>query len=181
MSHRLFVGIDLPTPIRISLHALHGGLKGARWVAPENLHITLRFIGEVERAHADEIDQALMRVHAPPLDIELRDAGAFGSGRRARILWAGVVRTPALCDLKARIDAALGATGIDPDDRKFSPHITLARFNNASMNSVNRHAAGLAPAVAGQFSATEFVLFESRLGSAGAHYQRAAVYPLSAP
>jgi 2'-5' RNA ligase len=180
MSHRLFVGIDLPDSIRNSMHLLQCGLKNARWVAPENLHLTLRFIGEVDRAQADEIDQALMTVDAPPIEIELGDAGAFGAGDRALILWAGVARTPALIDLKLRVDAALGHVGIAPDGRKFAPHITLARFNNAPARLVSRRAAEIAPAVAGRFTATAFILFESRLGSSGAHYERAALYPLIA-
>ncbi len=181
MSHRLFVGIDLPDPIRISLHVVQCGLKGARWVAAENLHLTLRFIGEVDRVQADDIDHALMTVRTAPIDIELRDAGAFGSGNRARVLWAGVVRTPALNELKTRVDAALARTGVPPDDRKFAPHITLARFTNGSMQAVNRRAAEMAPAVSGRFTANQITLFESRLGSAGAHYARAASYPLIAP
>jgi len=180
MSHRLFVGIDLPNPVRIPLHALQCGLRDARWVAAENLHLTLRFIGEVDRIQADDIDHALMTVHAAPIDIELRDAGAFGSGNRARILWAGVVRTPTLSELKTRIDAALGHAGIPPDDRKFAPHITLARFTNGPMREVNQRAAELAPTITGRFTAHEFTLFESRLGSGGAHYDRAASYPLIA-
>ncbi len=179
MSHRLFVGIDFPDSIRFSLRILQTGLKGARWVAPENLHLTLRYIGEVDRVQADDIDQALLTIRAPPLDIELHDAGAFGAGNRARILWAGVVRTPALNDLKSWVDTALGHAGIGPDDRKFAPHITLARFNDAPPWSVNRRAAEIAPAVAGRFTVAEFVLFESRLGSSGAHYERAARYPLT--
>ena len=180
MSHRLFVGIDLPETLRADLHALQNGLRGARWVAPENLHLTLRFIGEVDGAQADDIDQALLAVRAAPLDVELRDAGAFGSGNRARILWAGVVQTPGLSDLKTRVDAALAGAGLGPDERKFAPHVTLARFKNGAARPVNQRAADIAPVVAGRFSATEFVLFESRLGSSGAHYERAATYPLVA-
>lgn len=180
MSHRLFVAIDLPDTLRASLHALQSGLKGARWVAPKNLHLTLRFIGEVDRPQADDIDQALLAVRAAPVDVELRDAGAFGSGKRVRVLWAGVAQTPALRDLKARVDSALSNVGVGPDDRKFAPHITLARFNNGAARPVNQRAADIAPAITGRFSATEFVLFESRLGAGGAHYERAAVYPLIA-
>jgi len=181
MSHRLFVGIDLPDSIRASLHIIQSGLKDARWVPPENLHLTLRFVGEVDRAQADDIDHALMTVRATPIDIELRDAGAFGSGNRARILWAGVTQTAALKEVKALVDSALGHAGLGPDDRKYAPHITLARFTNGPARVINRRAAEMASSVCGCFTANELTLFESFLGPGGAHYERMATYPLRAP
>lgn len=179
MSHRLFVGIDLPAAIKETLHSFQNGLRDARWVPIESLHLTLRFIGEVERAEAEEIDQALSMIRSSTVDITLKDAGAFGSGSRARVLWAGVVRSRELSDLKNRIDGVLTGAGLEPDDRKFAPHVTLARFRNGSARAVDRRAAELAPLISGHFLADEFVLFESTLGSSGAHYQRAAAYPLS--
>ncbi len=179
MSHRLFVGIDIPDAIRETLHAFQNGLRGARWVAVENLHLTLRFIGEVARQEAEEIDRALSTIDASPIDITLKDAGAFGSGNRARVLWAGVVRSLELTELKSRIDGVLTQIGIPPDDRKFAPHITLARFRNEPARAVDQRAAEMAPLISGQFIARHFVLFESMLGSSGAHYERAAIYPMS--
>ena len=178
MSHRLFVGIDLPDTIRETLHTFQNGLRGARWVAAENMHLTLRFIGEVARPDAEEIDQALSTVRADPIEITLKDAGAFGSGNRARILWAGVVRSHELMELKSRIDGVLAHLGIARDDRKFAPHITLARFRNEPARAVDQRAAEMAPLICGHFVARDFVLFESKLGSSGAHYERAVVYPL---
>ena len=179
MSHRLFVGIDLPHEIRARLHALQGGIQGARWVAPENLHLTLRFIGEVDNAQAYEIYHALDRVEATPFELRLGDAGAFGSASRARTLWAGVASSPSLAVLKSRVDSALAGIGLGPDERRFSPHITLARLRSGGGRALGRRIAEIAPDICGTIPVDEFVLFESHLGGKGARYARAAVYPLA--
>jgi 2'-5' RNA ligase len=180
VAHRLFAGLRLPEAIRSDLHALQRGVKGARWVAPENLHITIRFIGELDGAQAEDVAHALSAVEALAFDIALSDAGTFASGRRPRMIWAGVVPSPALTALRARVDAALGCAGIGPEERKFVPHVTLARLRDSSSAEVARRVGEIAPLVDASFEVGELVLFESHLGAKGPHYEPAAVYPLAA-
>lgn len=180
MTHRLFVGLGLPASVRANLHVLQGGVQGARWVAPENLHITIRFIGELDRAGAEDVAEALAALSVPAFDIRLSDAGTFASGQRVRMIWAGVVPSEALVALKARVDAALARAGIEPEERKFVPHVTLARLRDASFDEVARRVSEIAPQVAGCIAVEELVLFESHLGTKGAQYLPAAVFPLVA-
>ena len=181
MSHRLFVGIEPPPPILDGLRALQGGLEGARWVAPENMHVTLRFIGEVDRRRANDVAEALDSVRAPRFELCLADAGTFGNGRRARALWAGVAASPVLRGLKRRVDAACARAGLSPDERRYTPHLTLARLGGAAPGAAESHAQALAGAVGGAFVVEDFVLFESRLGAEGPHYERVARYSLDEP
>ena len=181
MSHRLFVGADPPPGVRDRLRALQGGLEGARWVPPENLHLTLRFIGEVERRQANDIAEELAAVRAPRLELGIEGAGVFGKGRRPRALWAGVAPSPALRDLKRRVDAACARAGVAPEARRFAPHVTLARLAGAAADAAERHAARIAAVAEGAFPVTEIVLFESRLGAEAPHYTRVARYALDSP
>ncbi len=181
MSHRLFVGLALPPPLRAALHGLQGGLRGARWVAPENLHLSLRFVGEVDRRQANDLAEELAFVRAAPFGLRLAGAGVFGSGRRPRVLWAGVAAEPALAALKRQVDAACTRAGFGPDERRFTPHITLARVKGGAPGAAERRASGLAGAVSGEFAVDAFVLFESHLRAEGAQYSCAAQYALEAP
>lgn len=180
MSHRLFVGIELPPALCAELAALQGGLRGARWVAPENLHLTLRFIGEVDRRQANEIADELGALRAPRFDLRLADAGTFGSGRRPRALWVGVAPAPALADLKKRVDAACARAGLGPDDRRFAPHVTIARLGGRIADAAAQRAGEIAAVAHGGFAVEEVVLFESLAGADGPHYERVARYPLDA-
>ena len=179
MAHRLFVGLDLPRAARDALAALQGGLEGARWLPPENFHITLRFIGEVDRRQANDIADELAAARAAPFEARLAGAGLFRTGRRARALWAGVAPAPELLDAKRQADAACARAGLGPPERRFTPHVTLARLSRAAPEAAERRAAELAGAVAGAFPVEEIVLFESHLGAEGARYERAARFPLS--
>ena len=180
MSHRLFVGLGLPHPVCADLHALQGGVEGARWVAPENLHINIRFIGELERAEAEDVAEALAAITVPAFELELSDAGTFASDRGPRLIWAGIAPSDELAALKARVDAALARAGIGLEERNFVPHVTLARLRGASIDDVAQRVGEIAPLVVGRIEVDELVLFESHLGTAGAHYQPAAVFPLIA-
>lgn len=179
MAHRLFVGIDLPPAARDSLAALQGGLEGARWLPPENFHITLRFIGEVDRRRANDIADELAAARAAPFEARLAGAGLFRTGRRPRALWAGVAPAPELLDAKRQADAACARAGLGPPERRFTPHVTLARLSRAAApEAAERRAAALAGAVACAFPVEDVVLFESHLGAEGARYERAAHFPL---
>lgn len=177
---RLFVGLDLPDDLRQRLAGLNGGVPGARWVAAENLHVTLRFIGEVDRDHAADIDAALTAIVAAPFDLRLRGVGTFGKGRKLRSLWAGIESEPALTALYGKVDRALVGAGIAPDNRKFMPHVTLARLKAAKPHRIDEYIAANGPFAAGPVAVRAFVLYSSMLSKSGAIYRPEAEYPLVA-
>jgi 2'-5' RNA ligase len=126
---RLFVALDLPWELRAQLSALSVGLEGVRWVAPENYHITLRFIGEMPGHKAEEIDAALAGLKARGFALELSGVGTMEKSGRLTALWAGVARNPALDLLRGKIDTALQRAGVPAERRRFLPHVTLARLD----------------------------------------------------
>ena len=175
---RLFTGLALPDDLRARLAGLQGGIDGARWVAPANMHITLRFIGEIEESLAEEIDDALSRLTAAPPDVVLSGAGRFASRNKTRAVWIGVDKTPNLMALQEKVDRALINSGLPPEGRKYTPHVTLARMKDARANHVQNWVAAHDAFFAPTFTAQEIVLYESRLSRAGAAYYPLATYPL---
>ena len=125
---RLFVALDLPWGLRDALFHLAGGIPGARWIPPENYHLTLRFIGEVPPTCAEEIDLALTTLRARKLSLTIAGVGCFSKAGRQTQLWAGVERSEALDRLQAKIENALQRAGLEPERRRFTPHVTLARL-----------------------------------------------------
>ena len=182
---RLFTALGLPDDLRARLTALQGGIDSARWVAPHNLHITLRFIGEVAEDRAHDIVAALDRIRTGPFPVTVSGTGRFGSDDRTRALWAGVERTDALVALHEKIDRALINAGLAPESRKYTPHVTLARFGggrdrsrDASAGRVLRWLEAQGGFFAMPFDAREFILYESHLGRRGADYVPVASFPL---
>jgi 2'-5' RNA ligase len=175
---RLFVALDLPAAMKQTLAALSGGVEGARWMPPETFHITLRFIGEVGRGEAAAVDATLAAIAAPAFTLKIAGVGAFGQGRETRALWAGVERAEPLLHLHRKIDRALAAHDLEPDRRKFAPHVTLARLKAPRPEHVNAFLAHHAGFDGGRLPVTRFALFESFTGRTGAHYEQLAEYPL---
>src|ERR1700676_2649546 len=126
---RLFVGIEFPPELKLRLSILSTSIPGARWIDAGNLHLTLRFIGEVGEDVAADIDEALARVRGRRFTLQLAGTGVFG-GNRPRALWVGVERHPELVSLHGKIEQALIRIGLDPEPRKFVPHVTLARLRD---------------------------------------------------
>ena len=126
---RLFVALDLPFALREHLSRLCGGLPGARWIPPENYHLTLRFIGETTNPVAEEIDHALATLRGRRFTLALAGTGIFERGGRTVALWAGVVREPALEHLQSKIETALHRVGLQAERRRFQPHVSLARVD----------------------------------------------------
>ena len=126
---RLFVALDLPWTLRETLAGLCGGLPGARWVAPETLHLTLRFIGETRLHIADEVDFALQALRGRRLELVLGGVGLFDCRGRARTLWVGIERNERLDHLQGKIETALQRIGLPPERRRFQPHVSLARVD----------------------------------------------------
>ncbi len=176
--HRLFVALRPPPPIRARLLDLMEGVARARWQDDDQLHLTLAFVGEVERPVAEDVAAALGRVGQPRPMVRLAGVGTFGRPGRPNSLWVGCAPDPALAQLRQRVARALAQAGAAPEARAFSPHVTVARLNAGTgpvQPFLARHAAlALAP-----FTAAAFFLFESTLGSGGASYEAVARYPLS--
>jgi 2'-5' RNA ligase len=175
---RLFVGIPLPEDVRARLGELKGGLHGARWVMPENLHLSLRFIGEVPGGDEADIDQALGTIEAPAFPLTLSELGFFDRRRRVHAVWAGVEKSEPLMRLHAKVEQALVHLGHEPEHRKFKPHVTLARMKNGSASEVGEFLEVQNGFNAGPFDVDGFTLFRSHLGHGGAHYQALAEYGL---
>ena len=175
---RLFVALELPEAVRERLAGLGGGVPGARWTEPENLHLTVRFIGEVENGLLPDIDAALGSVSAPAFDLVLDGVGQFGSGSRSRVLWAGVERNDALVHLNQKVESALVRAGLPREERRYSPHVTLARLRDAPQERVGRFIEDRGLFRAGPIRVEHFTLFESRPGSGGPVYDPLREYPL---
>ena len=174
---RLFVALEIPEVVRASLFLLQGGVPGARWSTPEQYHLTLRFIGEVDEAAAGDIDDVLSTVTVPPLMLELAGVGQFG-GKLPRALWAGVRSNAELIHLQRKIETAIQRLGHAAEERKFTPHVTLARLRNSPREKVMEYVAQHSLYSSGAFEVNGFALFSSRLGSTGAVYNVERNYPL---
>ena len=176
---RLFIAIALPDEIRQRLAGLCAGLPGARWAAQENMHLTLRFVGEVGLDQARDIDAALAAVRAPRFDLQLEGIGVFGKPRAARAVWVGAGRSDALVHLQRKVDVAVARAGVEPERRKFAPHVTLARLRGVPPARLERyvidHAAFTAPPV----TVEQFLLYSSELAASGAIHTPEAEYPLT--
>ena len=175
--HRLFVAIRPPEPIRDRLLDLTDGVRGARWVEEEHLHLTLRFIGEVDRHGAEDVAAALGGVHHPRFALALSGLGSFDRRGGTSVLWAGVTPQAPLKALHKKIDQALERVGIPPDRRVYHPHITLARIrrDGGSIAPLIDSAGSLASA---PFPVAEFRLYESELTADGPIYTVAGRYAL---
>ncbi len=173
---RLFVALPLPPEIRARLLGLMGGVNGARWQTEQQLHLTLRFIGEVDEARAEDIDSALGAISFQPFEVSLQGAGLFGDLRKPRMLWIGVGPETPLAHLAQKIDTAMVRMGLPADSRKFTPHITVARFKGAT-GRVDRFLAANDQLFSAPWTVERFTLFRSHLAHSGAIYEPLATYP----
>ncbi len=179
---RLFVGLDLPDGHRQRLAALCGSLAGARWTAPENFHLTLRFIGEVPGHVAEEIDHALAAIRARSFSLALSGTGLFNrAGRQGTIpsaLWAGIERSEPLERLQSKVETALQRIGLPPERKRFQPHVTLARVDAiaepALASWVQAHNLLRSPSI----PLTHFTLFSSLRGKEQPVYTAEVDYEL---
>ena len=173
---RLFVALEIPTEVRERLASLIRELRTSapqlKWVHTENMHLTLKFIGEAEPAKLDTIRSALAAIRRQAaLELRFRGLGFFPNDRRPRVFWAGIDAPPALAQLASDIDAGLARLGFPREERSFAPHLTLARLDGTRLPDAFR--AATAERAAQDFGAlriTEFRLIESKLKSTGAEY-----------
>lgn len=176
---RLFVAIDLPDPVKDQLGELCSGLSGAKWVKRDQMHLTLRFIGEVDNAQAEAIKTALSTLQSAPFTMTLEGVGQFPPKGKPRVLWVGLKAPAVLPGLQRQIEETLVALNLPPEDYPFSPHITLARFKMPPISKAMRqYFAHHADFHTEPIPVTSFVLYSSLLAPQGPTYRREAVYPL---
>lgn len=177
---RLFTGLEIPSDVGFALSLKRGGLPGARWISPENYHITLRYIGDTDHRTANEIAHVLDRfTHIEPFSVSLTHMGVFG-GNKPRSLYAGVEINDQLTRLQAAQDRAFQQIGLEPEGRKFTPHITLARLRGASAGNMARFMAEAAWFTPLMFKATRFVLYSAKDSVGGGPYIVEEAYDLAA-
>ena len=180
---RLFVALDLPDQVRHAIAELIAKLqpksRAARWIKPENLHITLKFIGHVPDEKLSPIQAALSSIHAEqPVELHFRGMGFFPNEHHPRAFWCGIVSSPNLAELAADIDRALVPLEIEAETRPFTPHLTLARFkSDEGIREVVQAATDMKSTDFGAATETNFHLYESLLKSTGAQYNRVASFP----
>lgn len=176
--HRLFVALRPPAIIRRHcLDAIAGGPSGWAWQREDQLHVTLRFIGEVERPMAEDIAAALGSIRSSPVEFGLHGVGFFDQGRQGVLFARAVPREP-LEALHKKVDRALLSAGLEPERRAFLPHITLARRRKSAIEPstwLEAHAALSAPPE----PVDKFTLYESHLGHDGPFYEPMAEFPLA--
>jgi 2'-5' RNA ligase len=176
---RLFVAVDLPWDLRERLSGLQRGLPGARWVPEENLHLTLRFIGELPSHRAEEVDLALQALRGKRFALTLAGVGTHTRQGREVALWVGVERNPPLEHLQAKIETALQRAGLAPEKRRFLPHVTLARLDGSQEAKLAGWVQGNNLFRAGPFEIDAITLFSSQLGKEASVYTAEVAYPLA--
>jgi RNA 2',3'-cyclic 3'-phosphodiesterase len=190
VSVRLFVALEIPAAVRENLATLVKELSAwsslvshrrPRWVRPENLHVTLKFIGEVANAKLEGIRGALSEVRSSaPVEMDFRGLGFFPNEKHPRVLWAGLNASPNLPALAADVDRALETQGFAREQRAFTPHLTLARFEPPGLHEKLRAAIQKSAELEfGSSQAGEFHLIESKLKPSGAEYTSLASFPFA--
>ncbi|MBF0677868.1 MAG: RNA 2',3'-cyclic phosphodiesterase [Devosia sp.] len=177
---RLFTGLEIPPDTGFALSLKRGGLTGARWVDPENYHVTLRFIGDVDRNQADDVaDNLDLLSNTLRFSVRLTHLGIFG-GDRPRALYAGIEPNEALARLQSAHERMVQRAGLPPEGRKFVPHVTLAHLRGTSAAEVARFIADAGRFEPITFAVSRFALFSSKDGVGGGPYVVEHAYPLAA-
>jgi len=193
---RIFIALDIPDDIRERIARFMEGVRGfapdARWVRPESLHVTLKFIGEKAQEDIEQINEALRNVRANPVDVDFRGYGFFPSAKAARVFWIGIEAGPKVFNLAAAVDEAMASIDIPKEEHAFSPHLTLARGAGGSGSPRRRKGDGpnrslqrlhekllAMPALEfGTMTACEFALYQSQLSRGGSRYTKLSSFAL---
>ena len=176
---RLFTGLEIPKEVAQSLSLLRGGLPGARWIDPENYHITLRFIGDIDDRLAHEIASLLDGVRRRSFEVRFGNLMSFG-GRKPRAIVVAVEPIQPLVEPQSELERLMQRLGLEPEGRKFIPHVTLARLRESSSRDVAEYLSTRGPVFGASFRVSRFVLFSSRSSVGGGPYVIEADYPLAA-
>ena len=175
--HRLFVAIRPPEEVRDLLIDVMDDSPALRWVGDEQLHLTLRFVGEVERPVANDIAAELLHLKAPAFKLRIKGVGKF-ERKSGGALWAGIDPKEPVVALAGKVERAIQQAGLEPEHRAFAPHITLARWNRRNGEAVDTFLRRNADLRSDPFTVDRFVLFESKLSRHGPHYQEVAEFAL---
>lgn len=177
---RLFIAIDFPNQIKNEISNIFFGVKGAKWVKWEQIHLTLRFIGDVDESTYRDIDAALEDIDIPTFSLKLKGTGVFPPRRQPKILWVGIEENKELIELHDQIEENLISIGLDPEDKKFYPHVTAARIKQRiSFDEVTPFLSANGLFSTAPVQVSEFHLYSSILSSHGAEHRREVSYPLS--
>jgi 2'-5' RNA ligase len=189
---RLFVALDIPDDIRGRIARFADGVRGfaedARWVRPDSLHVTLKFIGEQPESQLEALGRVLSAIHSAPVKIHFRGYGFFPTPKSARVFWIGLEAGPLLASLAGAVDGALSSLGIAKEERAFSPHLTLARASGGPGAPGRHRSDGSSSTFAhlqekllawpspdfGTMTAREFFLYQSQLSPKGSRYAKLA-------
>lgn len=174
---RLFVAIDLPEQLKSAVAGFAHEVPSAKWVHTDQLHLTLRFIGEVDDATFSLIKKNLSRISFPCFTLSVCGVGHFPPGRRPRVIWLGLDPCTGLSQLQLEVERAVVELGILPEERPFSPHITLARLKEPVPTAVERFEKAHQDFTSPPFQVKEFILYSSQLTRAGAIHTKEAIYP----
>jgi len=175
---RLFTGLEIPPDVAMSLSMLRGGLPGARWIDAENYHVTLRFIGDVDDGTARDVAAMLDQIRRRAFELHFDGIDSFG-GRRPRAVVASVAPSQALIELQAEQERMMQRIGLDPEGRKYTPHVTIARLRESSSRDVANYLATRGLFRTPSFHVSRFVLYSSRASIGGGPYVVEESYPLA--
>lgn len=177
MAHRLFIALRPPAAVRERLLDAMEALEGARWQDEEQLHLTLRFLGEVETPAANDLVAALERISAAPFPLRVEGVGTFERKSWPTAAWARVPLTDALEGLRQKVERACDSAGLGRETRRFTPHVTLARLNRAS-GDIAGWLGTFGDLAAGPWQVDDFILYRSHLGREGSVYEPVITFPL---
>ena len=175
---RLFTGLEIPPDVAEVLAGLRGGLPGARWIDTENYHVTLRVIGDIDDAAAHEVESVLARVKRSGFELRFDGVMSFG-GKRPRAVVATIAPAQSLLEMQAEQERLMQRIGLEPEGRKYTPHVTLARLRDSSSSEVAQYLSARGLFRAPPFKVSRFVLFSSRASTGGGPYIVEASYPLN--
>jgi 2'-5' RNA ligase len=175
---RLFTAIDIPEPIRILVQGMGRSIQQSKPVPVDQLHLTLKFIGEVESSKLLDIQESLEQIYHPKFSLRLQGVGTFPPRGTPRILWAGVVPVENISRLRHTVEKKLTTIGIPKERQKYSPHITLARLRNSPVKQLHQYLAGNAFLKTPEFLVESFKLYSSHLSPKGAVHTLESSYPL---
>jgi 2'-5' RNA ligase len=176
---RLFIAVDLPDTIKENLRSMSFGIPGAKWIGPDQLHLTVRFIGEVDGALFLDVKTILEEIRLASFSLQLKGVGFFPPRGVPRVLWVGLEKNDPLQRLRKKIDSSLLRVKVEPEGRKFSPHITLARLKNSPVQKITNFLSGNGLFSQEPFQVEDFKLYSSILSPKGAFHRVERIYPLN--
>lgn len=175
---RYFLAVDLDEGARSAALQLCHGLPGVRWIEAEQMHITLKFLGDLDEAQADELSERLQRIVMPAFQLRLRGVGCFRRKGPGATLWAGIEQNGALLGLQRAVERCCRAPGLPVERGGFNPHLTLARLKQVSDQRLQEYLNEFSAFASDPFPIEEFGLFASELRPEGARHTLIQSFPL---